>query len=167
MRTNRPGPREGGRGGTTVAHQAARIRELMTLFGRRRSLRDPIAASCEGTDLTPVQIHLLLSLGNDGPTTMGDLARRGAVTEKTITGIVDRLERDGLVLRERDPEDRRVVRVRLAPAGEALFRRIDAGITAKLVAFLGLMDPEDRGHLLRILEKLNVRLGEQPGREEE
>jgi DNA-binding MarR family transcriptional regulator len=136
------------------------MRELMLESSRRRSLRDPIAASCCGLDLTPVQVHLVLGLGKDGPLTMGELARRVAVTEKTITGIVDRLERDRLVTRERDPADRRVVHVRLGPAGEELYQRIDAEISAKLVGVLALLDARDRQELLRILEKLNTRLAE-------
>ncbi len=144
-------------GGAGLAAEAARIRQLLKLLSRRRSLRDPIAASCEEIDLTPVQIHLLLVLG-DGALTMGELARRVAVTEKTITGIVDRLERDGFVRRERDPADRRVVHVALAPAGASLSSRIDAEITRKLVGFLGLLDAPDRRHLVRILEKLEARL---------
>jgi DNA-binding MarR family transcriptional regulator len=146
------------RRGPSLAAQVRRIRELLAEFSRRRSLRDPIASSCEDLDLTPVQVHLVLWLGNDGPLTMGELARRVAVTEKTITGIVDRLERDRLVQRERDPADRRVVHVRLAPAGEGLHRRIDAEIGAKLTGFLALMDGPDRRELIRILEKLNARL---------
>jgi DNA-binding MarR family transcriptional regulator len=141
-----------------LAAQAARFRELLVLFSRRRSLRDPIAASCEATELSPVQIHLLLWLGNDGALTMGELARRVAVTEKTITGIADRLERDALVRRTRDPVDRRVVHVSLARAGATLFTRIDADINRKLVAFLGLLEPADRRDLLRIFEKLEARL---------
>jgi DNA-binding MarR family transcriptional regulator len=152
LRTIRSSPPAG------LGVQAARIRQLLVLFSRRRSLRDPIAASFQGSDLTPVQIHLLLWLGNDGAQTMGELARRVAVTEKTITGIVDRLERDGLVARERDPGDRRVVHVSLSLAGTALWKRIDAEINAKLVGFLELLEPADRRHLLRILEKLEVRL---------
>jgi DNA-binding MarR family transcriptional regulator len=153
MRTIRRGRPKG-----SVAAEAARIRELLKLLSRRRSLRDPIAASCEEMDLTPVQIHLLLWLGNDGALTMGELARRVAVTEKTITGIVDRLERDALVRRTRDPVDRRVVHVSLAPAGEALFSLIDEEITRKLVGFLGMLDPPDRRDLVRILEKVLARL---------
>jgi DNA-binding MarR family transcriptional regulator len=121
-------------------------------------MRDPVAAAVEGLDLTPAQLHIVLWLGHDGPMTMGDLARRVAVTEKTITGVVDRLERDELVRRERDPGDRRVVHVRLARRGEELFRRIDDGIAAKLAGLLGLLDVDDRQHLVRMVEKLTARI---------
>ncbi|MGC4000400.1 MAG: MarR family transcriptional regulator [Anaeromyxobacter sp.] len=146
------------KGESPVEAQARRVHALMVQLSRHRSLRNPIAASCEDLGLTPAQIHLLLWLGTDGPQAMGELARRVAVTEKTITGIVDRLERDGLVQRVRDPDDRRVVRVELAARGKELFRRVDAEIGAKLVAFLQLIDAPDRRDLIRILEKLDARL---------
>jgi DNA-binding MarR family transcriptional regulator len=141
-----------------TAAQVRRLRALLTRLSRRRSLRDPVAAACEDLDLTPAQLHLLLWLGYDGPLTMGELARRVAVTEKTITGVVDRLERDGLVRRERDPSDRRVVRVRLAGEGSRLYRRIDVDIDEKLAGLLALLAPPDRRHLVRMLEGLAARL---------
>jgi len=121
-------------------------------------MRDPIAAACENLDLTPAQMHIVLWLGTDGSLTMGALARAVGVTEKTITGVVDRLERDRLAHRERDPADRRVVHVRLAPRGAALYRRIDAGIDSKLAKLLGLLEAGDRRHLVRMVEKLTARL---------
>jgi DNA-binding MarR family transcriptional regulator len=108
--------------------------------------------------MTPAQLHIVLWLGTDGALTMGELARRVAVTEKTITGVVDRLERDGLVQRERVSADRRVVQVILAPRGARLFRQIDGDIEAKLTQFLGLLEAVDRQHLVRMLEKLTAKL---------
>ncbi len=138
--------------------QARRLRGLLVELSRRRPMRDPVASAVQGLDLTPAQLHILLWLGNDGALTMGDLARRVAVTEKTITGVVDRLERDGLVRRERDPGDRRVVHVRLGRRGEELYRRIEDGIAAKLTGLLALLDAGDRQHLVRMVEKLTARL---------
>ncbi len=138
--------------------QARQLRRLLVELSRRRPMRDPIAAACEGLDLTPAQIHILLWLGNDGPMTMGELARAVAVTEKTITGVVDRLERDLLVQRERDPGDRRVVHVRLAPRGATLYRRMDQGIASKLAKLLGLLEANDREHLVRMVKTLTARL---------
>lgn len=145
-----------------LADQARRLRAQLVALSRRRPVRDPVAAACEDLGLTPAQIHIVAWLGQDGPLTMGALARRVAVTEKTITGVVDRLERDDLVQRARDPGDRRVVRVRLAGRGEALFRRIDAELEAKLVALLGLLEPGDRRHLVGMLERLAARLEGRP-----
>src|SRR5215212_5612336 len=83
-----------------------RLRELVIAVSRNASLRDPIAGMCEEAQLTPPQIHAVMWLGLDGPLTMGELAKRVGVTEKTITGLVDRLEAAGYLARERDREDR-------------------------------------------------------------
>ena len=133
---------------------ARRLHGLVLELMRRRSLRDPIAATCAELDLSAPQVHTLLALGHDGALAMGDLARRVGITEKTATGLIDRLERDGLVQRLRDDADRRVVHVRLTAAGEALHRRMDAEFLQKLGWLLGRLDADDRRDLFRIIEKL-------------
>src|SRR5688500_5634804 len=92
----------------------------LAAIGRRNSLRDPVASMTADMGLGPAQIHALMWLREDGPLTMGVLAQRCGVTDKTITGVVDRLERDGYVGRERDLEDRRVVRVALVKKGKGV-----------------------------------------------
>ncbi len=153
------------RGGRPAA-EARAFRELFLGFSRRRSLRDPLAAMCEEAGLTPPQIHALLWLGHDGPLTMGELARRVGVTEKTVTGLVDRMEEDGYVGRERDEEDRRVVRARLTPRGAATYHGLDAAVDQKLARLLGLLAAADRRALFRILEKLLARVERAATREE-
>lgn len=140
--------------------EARELRRLMIELGRRRSLRDPLVSMCEELQLSAPQLHALLWLGHEGALTMGDLARHVNVTEKTVTGLVDRLERDGLLQRERDPADRRVVHVKLTAEGVTLARKIDADVQSTLVRMLGLLDPADRKALFRIIEKLTDRLAE-------
>jgi len=144
-----------------IASDARRLRELLVEIARRRSLRDPVASMCEEAQLTPHQIHAVMWLGQDGPLTMGELARRVGITEKTITGLVDRLEQQGYLGRERAQDDRRVVRARLTGKGAEVFRDLDAHIQEKLTRLLGLLDPADRKALQRLLEKLARRLSEE------
>jgi DNA-binding MarR family transcriptional regulator len=131
-----------------------RFRRLLFSLGRQHSLRDPLASSCEPTPLTAPQIHALLWLGQDGALTMGELARRLGITEKTVTGVVDRLEREGHVQRERDPEDRRVVHCRLTAAGTRMSRKLDRTVHQGMGRMLERLDATDRRALFRILEKL-------------
>lgn len=142
--------------------EALRLREVLLDLGRRRSLRDPFASACEEMRLTPVQIHAVFWLGHDGPLAMGELARRVGTTEKTLTGVVDRLEREGYLHRERDAADRRLVRVRLARRGEEAHRRIDDLVNDKVARLLALLDPSERRTLFRIVEKLHDRLLAEP-----
>lgn len=52
---------------------------------------------------------------------LGELSRRMMVTNGNLTGLVERLVQEGLVLRETDPQDRRAFNVRLSRAGRAKF----------------------------------------------
>jgi DNA-binding MarR family transcriptional regulator len=142
--------------GRAATADAERLHGLMVGLMRRRSLRDPIAATCAELDLSAPQVHTLLALGHDGGLTMGDLARRVAVTDKTVTGLVDRLERDGLVSRQRDVADRRVIHVALTGQGEAVHRRIEAGLLRSLARLLSRLDVADRRALIKIIEKLTT-----------
>jgi DNA-binding MarR family transcriptional regulator len=149
-----------------LAPDLQRFGELIRTIGRQGSLRDPIVGECgAGTDYSHSQIHVIMWLGSDGPLTMGELAKRAGITEKTITGVVDRLERDGLLARTRDQADRRVVRVALSKKGVSEFQRFQGHMMERMAQFLGLLDEADRTALLRILENLSRRLqatGEQP-----
>jgi DNA-binding MarR family transcriptional regulator len=134
-------------------------RELLAMFEEfsrrdRVSLRDPMIGFIESHGLTPPQIHSVFWLGKDGPLTMGELAQRIGVTEKTITGIVDRLERSAHVVRERDDADRRVVRVKLTRQGHEAHAKLAQDMLKKAAALLSLLDVEDRQALRRIVRTL-------------
>jgi DNA-binding MarR family transcriptional regulator len=76
----------------------------------------------ERLKLKPVDIDCLDLLARQGPQSPSGLARLAGLHPATMTGILDRLEKGGWVGRERDPEDRRavVVRVRTERAGELI-----------------------------------------------
>ena len=141
---------------SNVEDDARALLELMRDFGRRDkvSLRDPIASFAESHAFTPPQLHSIFWLGSDGPLTMGELAGRVGVTEKTITGIVDRLEQAGLASRERDAQDRRVVRVALGRKGKDAYARLSEVMLKKTAAMLSLLEVEDRRALHRIVATL-------------
>jgi DNA-binding MarR family transcriptional regulator len=143
----------------SLAPELQRFGELIRTIGRQGSLRDPIIGECgAGTEYSHSQIHVIMWLGTDGPLTMGELAKRAGITEKTITGVVDRLERDDLLARTRDQADRRVVRVALTKKGVSEFQRFQTHMQGRMADFLGLLDEADRTALLRILENLCRRL---------
>jgi len=64
--------------------------------------------------------------GQDG-LPLSEIGECLAVTKANMTGLVDRLERDGLVVRESDAHDRRIKRVRLTPKAHDLHSRIKPG----------------------------------------
>src|SRR3979490_167051 len=68
--------------------------------------------------LSESRMGVLWRLRHKDAVTLGELAAQLDVSPRNITGLVDHLEADGFVERFPDPEDRRAIRVRLAPAGK-------------------------------------------------
>jgi DNA-binding MarR family transcriptional regulator len=83
------------------------------LFTRSTLLLQSAIAAKAGLNVTDAEcIDFLLEMG---PSTAGELARATMLTTGAITNVIDRLEREGLVRREKDAADRRKVIVRLLP----------------------------------------------------
>jgi DNA-binding MarR family transcriptional regulator len=87
-------------------------------------------ASKLGINVTDTRCFELMSRYSQGPLTAGDIARASGLTTGAVTGILDRLEKAGLVERFRDASDRRKVFVR--PCLEALQKvsRLYEGLAA-------------------------------------
>jgi DNA-binding MarR family transcriptional regulator len=77
------------------------------------------------------------------------------------TRLIDRLVRDGLAVRGGDTEDRRVVRVRLTDAGQALLARLDAPLLEVHRAQFGHMAADEIAQLIALLRRAR---GEEPRR---
>lgn len=140
----------------TVAHQAGDLKQLIAELGRLRPLRDPLSDlghQGEGSlaQLTAPQLHCVLWLGLDGALSSRVIAERIGCGQPTVTGVVDRLEKIGLVERTRDTQDRRVVHVTLTAAGKKIYGLLDAVFEQRLGLFLALMSEKDRGLFLRIM----------------
>ncbi|HVW40602.1 MAG TPA: MarR family transcriptional regulator [Amycolatopsis sp.] len=67
-----------------------------------------------------------------GPLSPSELSRRAGLHPATVTGVLDRLERDRWVTRERDPEDRRAVRVRVLRERGAELLTLYAGMNRSM-----------------------------------
>ena len=90
-------------------------------------------------DLTMSQLKVVLLLFISGSSRMSDIASALGVSLATATGVLDRLVERDIVLREADPEDRRVVLCRLSNKGE------------KLISGLWQLSRDRAGELMRAL----------------
>ena len=82
--------------------------------------------------LNDVDLDCLDQIARHGPLRPRSLAQRAALHPATVTGILDRLERGGWVVRERDPADRRAVRVRGLRDRSAELVRLYAGMNSSM-----------------------------------
>jgi DNA-binding MarR family transcriptional regulator len=113
--------------------------------------------------LSEGRLGVLFRLYRCGPTPLGDLATDLDSTPRNITGLVDHLERDGLVERVPDSEDRRSVRARLTEAGRTRIVAIWQEGLAHQREVAGEMSNEDLAQLrhlcLQLVENARKELG--------
>jgi len=88
------------------------------------------------------------------------LATRAHVEGATITHHVDRAEKLGLVVREVDPDDRRVKRLTLTPAGVRMHKTLLAEVNALAEDALRGVSERDQAALARTLEKIRANISE-------
>jgi DNA-binding MarR family transcriptional regulator len=109
-------------------------------------------------DLTGPQLTVLKMLEGVGDLSLSDLSDRIRAQNSTVTGIIDRMEREGLVVRARSTEDRRVVHIRLTDRGAKIAREIVVEPMEIFRSALESLTPGEMRDLLRILTKIARRV---------
>lgn len=117
------------------------------------------AGQDEGQKPSTAQIRTLVHLAQYGSQTMGELAESMRITTASATGLVKPLVASGYVVRSRDPEDERVVRVELSQTAQDLAERILHQRRKDVEAALAGMDDTACRHFLEGLERLSGRQG--------
>jgi DNA-binding MarR family transcriptional regulator len=113
--------------------------------------RDPVRAG--DWDMTMAQMRALMAVGYESGCTMGELASRLGIGVSAATGLVDRLVERGALERESDPADRRVVRVRISPAGIRAGQEWQAAQILHMGAALSALSD---GDIRRVAEATNL-----------
>jgi DNA-binding MarR family transcriptional regulator len=106
-------------------------------------------------DLSIIQTRLLGVLRDRKPT-MNELAKLLELDKSSVTGLVDRAERRGLVVRVPSTADRRVVLVALTVRGRSLVSQASAGFEADVARLLGCLSPSERSTLSGLVSRLLV-----------
>ena len=110
--------------------------------------------------LTTPQFGVLEALYHLGPLPLGELAEKLLVTGGNITYVMDRLEEQGLVIRERSAQDRRVVRARLTEVGESLVAEFFPRHATAIADLASELDPDEQEALRRLLKRLGKGIAE-------
>jgi DNA-binding MarR family transcriptional regulator len=131
------------------------VETILYLYTESRRVTKHVA---RGLGLTGPQITALKILEAVGELSLTELSERMSARNSTVTGIVDRMERDALVVRERSQTDRRVVRIRATERGLAIARDVPVTAMELVGRALGALPPGDRAELQRILGRLADRV---------
>lgn len=114
-----------------------------------------------GYDLTSSQYNVLRILRGEGkPLPILEVAGRTVAVVPAITGLIDRLEKAGLVARERSAEDRRVVYVAITARGLKLLADLDRPVLELHRQLMGHMSEAELRELVRLLEKVRAPLAD-------
>jgi DNA-binding MarR family transcriptional regulator len=111
----------------------------------------------EALGISAPRLSVLSVLVFAGPKRIGELARVEQVEPPTISRLVDGLVRDGLAVREPDPDDARAVRVRATPTGARTLRRGRARRVETLRTRLATLSPRELAALgegVEVLERI-------------
>jgi DNA-binding MarR family transcriptional regulator len=102
----------------------------------------------QGT-LSLIHLNVLMQLRANGPTTMTHLAEMLDVSVASATGIVDRMEKKGVIERRRSDEDRRVVAVNVTDQGERVLNAMQEERHIRLTLLLAEISDDDLAALLQ------------------
>ena len=112
-------------------------------------------------DLTPSQYNILRILRGEGaPLPSLEIANRTVTVVPGITGLIDRLEKSGFVVRERCQKDRRVIYVALTEKGQKTLVDIDQPLQELHKKLLGHLTKDELKELSRLLEKARAPFSE-------
>ncbi|MGJ7494559.1 homoprotocatechuate degradation operon regulator HpaR [Variovorax sp. RT4R15] len=104
--------------------------------------------------LSDQQWRVLRVLGEHGAVETGRVAREAFILGPSLTGVLARMERDGLVRRARDPDDQRRTVIEATPQGKKLVKRLSTTIEAHYAWIEASMGKTKLGELYVLLDQL-------------
>ena len=131
------------------------IETIIYLYTESRRITKELAKRAQ---LTGPQLTVVKILETIGELSLSELSEKIRAQNSTVTGIIDRMEREDLVVRERSTEDRRVVKIRLTPKGLELARDVPVEPMVIFRSALEALSKEDMQDLLKILLKVSKRV---------
>lgn len=131
------------------------LEAIIYLYTESRRITKELA---KRADLTGPQLTVVKLLETFGDLSLSALSDRIRAQNSTVTGIIDRMEREGLVMRERSKEDRRVVYIKLTAKGRELAREIPVEPMEIFRSALETLSAQEMRDLMRIMSKVAKRV---------
>ncbi len=127
------------------------LETIIYLYTESRRITKELARRA---DLTGPQLTVVKMLEQIGDLSLSELSERIRAQNSTVTGIIDRMEREALVTRERSKEDRRVVYIKLTSKGKKLAEEIPVEPMEIFRGALEVLTPTETRELVKILGKV-------------
>lgn len=147
-----PNPHEG------TPREIQSLATFSQLIKTAGQLRRRVYSGLSDARLTESQLSVLELLLQLGPLPQKDIARHLLVTGGNVTMVVDNLQKRNLVVRNRWPEDRRVVHVALTPLGEETIESYFPRHVEKVARALDGLKKDEQERLIELCDKLRASL---------
>jgi DNA-binding MarR family transcriptional regulator len=139
-----------------VHDRVAELTRFIELLTSRFKETDAVFAT--RLEVSEREVTLLRTLAAEGPMITKDLGGRFHVPVSTMTGLVDRMEKKGLVRRLPGRRDRRSIELEATPAGVLALREHGRGIAAVARGMLDALSERDQQALITILRRVRTRI---------
>lgn len=120
------------------------------------------ARSSRLTDRFGITIQQFATLhvikNGESPMYLSDISEKVYLNQSTVTGVIDRMERDGLVLRERSTKDRRKIAIHLTPKGKKLTETIPFSPMEMFRELIRPLTHAEKKTLVELLRKISAPL---------
>ena len=131
------------------------ISEIMQSLRRIiKSLQDYSQTVSSHFGITGPQLWALKTIHKNRSLSLGELSKKMYLHPSTITGVIDRLEKKGFVLRDRGQEDRRIVKVGLTPLGKKLVDKAPNPVQGKMIHGLRKLKKEELNEIYGSVQKI-------------
>lgn len=142
---------------TTASHSA--LNTYTKLMRAAESVTSRTSRIMSAAGLTISQFGVLEALHHKGPLCQRDIAVKILKSTGNITMVIDNLEKQGLVKRERINEDRRYVTIRLTGQGETIIAAAFADVEAAIITEMSVLTGEEQDVLGSLCKKLGLQHG--------
>ncbi len=146
---------------TAYGIEAGRALDLWTKLARAFTTFNKLTIKdISAYGLTQPQFAVLETIGHLGPMTIGLLCKKMLVSGGNMTVVLDNLQREGLVERVTNKDDRRSIEIRLSAEGTRLFSEIFPKHASYVANIAKVLTPEEQRDLAAMLKKLGTSLSE-------
>jgi DNA-binding MarR family transcriptional regulator len=119
------------------------------------AVQDVLTRAAAGYDLSVTQLRLLGVLRGRTPA-MAAIARHLGLDPSSVSGLIDRAERRGLVSRSTPSHDARVTLISVTPSGRDVTKQVAATVTARLEELVGHVTRAERDVVVRLAESISA-----------
>ncbi len=109
--------------------------------------------------IPPAQAFCLKEVAHNDGITQRDLADALSISRPTLTVMLHKLEKAGLVERRADREDQRFIRIHLTSAGHTAHQAMHAAMADVVARTAGTLSEDDQSELIRLLDRLTESIG--------